>query len=734
MFVFLSLFYLSHARDLDDYPFRNVSLSFEKRVENLVGLLSLDELVDQMAHGGASRNGPAPAIPRLKINPYQWGTECLSGDVDAGDATSFPISLGMAATFNYDIVYAVARATSDEVRAKNTESTSKGNYDFHTGLSCWSPVINIMRHPLWGRNQETYGEDPWLSGYLGQAFVTGLQGNDSRYVEANAGCKHFDVHGGPENIPVSRFSFDANVNERDWRMTFLPQFKACVDAGSWSLMCSYNSINGIPACANKQLLTDILRNEWNFKGYVVSDQGALENIYTQHHYTDGLLNASIAAASAGTCLEDGNADDKGGNVFANLGDAVGKSMLSIDVLKDAVSRLFMVRMKLGEFDPPAMNPYTKISTNCIQSDKHKNISIQAALESIVLIKNNRANGLPNGATHSTCVVGPFIDDPTLLFGDYSPTIMTDHVTTPLAGFKKYLYVDKINSAVGCEDGPKCTKYNSDSITQACLGVESIIVTAGLSRQIESEGNDRADLNLPGSQLQLIKDAAATAPGAPVFLVLFNAGPVDISWAVEYDQVGSILVAFYPAQATGEALGMIFTGKYTPAGRLPFTWPKSLNQFPPITNYTMVNRTYRYFKSEPLFPFGYGLSWTHFKYSDLKIEPATIKAGKNVTVSVTVTNIGERDADEVTQVYIKWDDSVSAAPIRQLVGTKRSFIKQTTDNVKKLQFTITAEQMQVWTTKWEIPSGEMSVYVGGQQPDQTKEVPSNILKGSFKIES
>uniref|UniRef100_A0A1X7UPQ3 Glycoside hydrolase family 3 N-terminal domain-containing protein n=1 Tax=Amphimedon queenslandica TaxID=400682 RepID=A0A1X7UPQ3_AMPQE len=413
-----------------EFPFRDPSLPIEERVKDIVDRLTLAQLVEQMAHGGAGNNGPAPGIPDLNIKPYQWGTECLSGDVGAGDATSFPMSIGMAATFNYDLLKQVSNATAYEVRAKNTAAVLNGSYAFHTGLSCWSPVLNIMRDPRWGRNQETYGEDPYLSSYLGQAFVTGLQGDDPTYVIANAGCKHFDVHGGPEDTPVPRFSFDANVTMRDWRMTFLPQFKACVEAGALSLMCSYNRINGVPACANKKLLTDILRNEWNFKGYVVSDQGALENIVTQHHYAPDFVTAAAEAANAGTCLEDGNSEDKDGNVFENLDDAVEKGLVSVDTLKDAVSRLFYVRTKLGEFDPPDNNnPYANIPLSIIQSDTHIKIALQAAMESIVLMKNE-FNGSPflpllplANKFKRACVVGPFIKNPDTMFGDYSPTMM-----------------------------------------------------------------------------------------------------------------------------------------------------------------------------------------------------------------------------------------------------------------------------------------------------------------------
>ncbi|XP_065838104.1 xylan 1,4-beta-xylosidase-like [Oscarella lobularis] len=423
----LAIVFLVVVCTADDYPFRNTSLSFEARVADLVERLNISEIAGQMSHGGARKNSPTPAIERLGIKPYQFGTECLSGDVGAGAATSFPQALGMAASFDYDLVYRVTEATSKEVRAKNNNATALGDYSFHTGLSCWSPVVNIMRDPRWGRNQETFGECPYLSGQMKRVVVL----DDHRYVRANAGCKHFDVHGGPEDVPVSRFSFDSKVSDRDWRMTFLPQFEACVMAGSYSLMCSFNSIQGVPACANSKLLTEILRNEWNFEGYVVSDQGALENIMTQHNYTQDPVHTAAAAVNAGTCLEDGNDEN---TTFSHLEEAYNQKLVNESTLRDCASRLFMTRMVLGEFDPPEMNPYSKLDVSIIQSREHQDLARFAAGKSFVLLKNEK-NVLPlrEHSLDQMTILGPFANDSRLLFGDYSPTIMENFVTTPLAG-------------------------------------------------------------------------------------------------------------------------------------------------------------------------------------------------------------------------------------------------------------------------------------------------------------
>ena len=711
----------------DVYPFQDTNLPWERRVKDLVTRLTLDEIVGQMAHGGAENNGPAPSIARLGIKPYQWGTECISGNVWAGPATSFPMPIGMSATFNYDLVYKVAMATSNEVRAANNDYVSHDVYKFHTGLSCWSPVVNILRDPRWGRNQETYGEDPWLSGYLARAFVTGLQGNHSRYVEVNAGCKHFDVHGGPEE---GRYSFDAKVSERDWHMTFLPQFKACIDAGAWSIMCSYNRINGIPACANKKLLTGILRKEWEFKGYVVSDQGALERIQDSHHYTSSMVETAAAAVNAGTCLEDGDERD---NVFSYIGEASRQGLIQNPTLIDAVSRLFMVRMRLGEFDPPEMNPYKRLNvSDFVQSDAHRRLSLRAALESFVLLKNDKERGLPIKSPKQTaCVVGPFSDNPKFYFGHYSPKIMEKYVVTPLKGIRKFMGQRQIKSASGCKDA-SCKSYNSKDVIRACSGANLAVVCLGTGAIIEREHYDRSDINLPGNQLQLLKDAVDSAQGYTV-LVLYSAGPVDISWAKENEKVVAVLQNFFPGQSAGTALAMVLTGKYNPAGRLPYTWPANLDQIPPITDYTMVNRTYRYSSAEPLYPFGYGLSYTEFKYSNLKVMPHTgiVTHGRNVTIRVSVTNVGSFSGDEVVQVYISWPEEYRAiAPIRQLVGVKRVRIRL--GQTVNLKFVITSEQRQLYTETWEVVPGTMQVWVGGQQPMQKTRAPSNILQSSFTI--
>eukprot|EP00731_Ephydatia_muelleri_P029897 Em0021g420a len=399
-----------------------------------------------------------------------------------------------------------------------------------------------------------------------------------------------------------------------------------------------------------------------------------------------------------------------------------KGLIQPSTIDDAVSRLFMVRMKLGEFDPPEMNPYT--------TDEHRALALQAALESIVLLKNTPLTGLPiENEVDTACVVGPFIDNPYSVFGDYSPTVMLEYVVTPLQGIKTLTNIGKsvLNSADGCSDS-KCSTYDSASVKAACNGVDLVIACLGTGSIVESEGNDRADINLPGSQLQLLQDAASVSP---VVLVLYNAGPLDVSWAKNSDQVVSILESFFPAQSAGTALASVLTGQYNPGGRLPNTWPASLDQVPDITNYTMVGRTYRYFQGEPLYPFGYGLSYSSFYYSSLTIAPTTVPRGSSTTVSFTVANKGPNNGDEVSQVYISWPPGTVGTPQLQLVAVNRTAL--TNGNYKGLSFTITSDQMSIYTTEWVVPTGTYTVYVGGQQPNQLTRASSNVLEGTFTVQ-
>ncbi|CAI5781700.1 probable beta-D-xylosidase 2 [Podarcis lilfordi] len=555
-----------------------------------------------------------------------------------------------------ELIYRVANATATEVRAKHNYFISVGNYDDHTGLSCFSPMLNIMRHPLWGRNQETYGEDPFLTRELGVAFVTGLQGDHPRYIKASAGCKHFSVHGGPENIPEPRYSFDAKVEERDWRMTFLPQFEACVRAGTFSFMCSYNRINGIPACANKNLLTDILRGEWGFQGYVVSDEGAVELLWLGHNYTHSLLESAIASVNAGCNLE--VSYGMVNNSFTFIGQAVAKGNISLEV------------------------------------------------------------------------VGPFADNPRVLFGNYAPVPEPQYIYTPRRGLATI--AANVTFAAGCTF-PTCSTYMPAQVKAAVEAADIVVVCLGTGMDLETETKDRKDLALPGHQLELLQDAVAWAAGRPVILLLFNAGPLDVSWAKAQDSVGAILACFYPAQATGLALAKVLVGAKgaNPAGRLPATWPAGMHQVPPMENYTMVGRTYRYYGDEaPLYPFGYGLSFTTFQYSDLVLGANVVPICGNLSISAVVKNVGSRDGEEVVQLCLRWGGASVPVPRWQLVGFHR--VPVPVGRAVKVPFQLDFSQRAIWAGEWRLEPGTFTLFVGGQQPFQETRAPSNILQADFTV--
>lgn len=710
------------------YPFQNTSLPFNERVDDLVSRLNVSEIILQLSRGGSVY--PAPAIHRFGIKPYQWDTECLRGDADAGIATAFPQAIGLAAAFSPKLIYEVAEAVGEEVRAKHIDFMKRHQMGTHTGMSCFSPVINIVRHPLWGRIQETYGEDPYLTGVYATGYVQGLQGPNPHYVRATSGCKHFAAYAGPENRPVSRLGFNAKVSERDLRLTHLPAFQSCVEAGTYNIMCSYNSVNGIPACAHKRLLTDILRKEWGFKGYVISDEGAIEFMLIWHSYRTTPAKIAAASLNAGCNLELSDALKK--PFYFELDDALRKGLVTEKTIRESVKPLFYTRMKLGEFDPPHMNPYSHLNMSVVQSPAHQKLAVKAALHTFVLLKNDH-NILPlNKEFSRIAILGPMANNTVQMYGDYSPSIDPKYAVTPLVGLSAL--AEQSNYAAGCTDN-KCTDYNENEIKKAVKDTQLIIVCLGTGKEIEMEGHDRENLNLPGKQLQLLQDAVKYGPGIPVVLLIFSAGPLDISWADQSPHISAIVQCFFPAQATGTALYMMLVNNQrtdsNPSARLPLTWPASMNQVPPMTNYSMAGRTYRYFVGEPLYHFGYGLSYSKFFYSLFDI-PANVTVGNSVELSVQVQNMGPYDGAEVTQVYISWVNPSVPMPKIQLAGFQRTSLKVKESDL--LKFTIQPKQLAIWDDHkgFIVKEGEIVVTVGGYQPGIKRRVSSNVLKKTISI--
>ena len=688
------------------------SAPVEARVDDLISRMTLDEKVGQMMNA-------APGIPRLGIPQYDWWNECLHGVGRAGIATVFPQAIGMAATWDQALMRRVATVISDEARAKHHDALRNGIHEIYTGLTFWSPNINQFRDPRWGRGQETYGEDPYLTSRMGVEFVKGLQGEDQKYLKLVATPKHYAVHSGPES---ERHRFDAQVSERDLRETYLPAFKATItEAKAVSIMGAYNRTNGEPCNASPTLLQKILRDEWGFDGYVVSDCGAIADVYKDHHVVDTPEEAAAISVKAGCDLECGA-------TYRALAKAVRKGLINEATLDQSLRRLFRARIQLGMFDPPEAVPFASIPIDVNDCQAHKQVALRAARESIVLLKNavNESGAaflpLDKSKFKTVAVIGPNADDHNVLLGNYNGTPSKSY--TPLDGIRMALPGAQVTYARGCGIASKSTA-GFDEAVQVATKADLAIVCLGLSQQMEGEEGqeegveagvhsfgDRTSIDLPGVQEDLLKAIHAT--GTPVVLVLLNGSAVAVNWADAH--VPAILEAWYPGQASGIALAEVLFGDYNPAGRLPVTFYRSVEQLPPFEDYTMTNRTYRYFTGEPLYAFGHGLSYTTFAYSDLKLSTDKLPAGSELTVSVDVTNTGTRAGDEVAQVYLTDLQGSTPRSLRFLAGFERTSLQP--GEKKTLTFTIVPEQMSMVNAQglWGVEAGAFNVAVGGNQRD------------------
>jgi beta-glucosidase len=707
--------------------------TIEERVTDLVSRLTIEEKGSQMG-------SVAPAVERLGIPPYNWWNEALHGVARAGTATVFPQAIGLAATWNANLMYRLAEAISDEGRAKYHEAVRQGVRDLNTGLTFWCPNVNIFRDPRWGRGQETYGEDPYLTARLAVPYVQGLQGKDPRYLKAVATPKHFAVHSGPEAL---RHSFNAEVCQRDLHMTYLPAFKACVVEGqAYSIMGAYNRVNGEAACASPTLLQKILRDTWGFAGYVVSDCGAVDDIYRGHSLAQSPAEAAALAVKNGCDLECGCSYDIPCD-YGQLNDAVLLGLLSEEDLNRSVGRLFQARFRLGMFDPDGQVPYAQIPFSVVDCVEHRELALEVARESLVLLKN-QGNLLPldKDQLKSIAVIGPNADETLVLAGNYLGTPKAP--VSVLAGVRALAAPGtEVNYARGCEilTDDKC---GFKAAVAAAKKSQVAVMVMGLSQQIEGEegqqeGNppgvvslgDRTELDLPLVQQQLLEAVYGT--GTPVVLVLINGSAISINWAHEH--VPAILEAWYPGQAGGTAVAEVLFGQTNPGGRLPVTFYKSVADLPPFEDYAMANRTYRYFTGQPLYPFGFGLSYTTFAYRNLQIAPAAVKLGGPVSVQVEVENTGRRLGDEVVQLYLKDVEASLPVPRLQLQGFKR--LRLAPAEKQTVQFTLTAEQMSFADDngRWVQEPGEFKVWVGGRQPNLTSAgQPANVVGGQFTVQA
>ena len=775
----------------------NESLPIEQRVEALVAQMTLDEKVAQLFD-------KAPAIERLGVPEYKWWNEALHGIARAGNATVFPQAIGLAATFDEALILAVGEAISDEGRAKHHAFLAQNNRSMYTGLTYWSPNVNIFRDPRWGRGQETYGEDPYLTTRIAVNFINGLQGDDENYVKSVATLKHYAVHSGPE---VSRHSDDYTASPKDLTETYLPAFRDVIaQTNVGSVMCAYNSVNGTPACGSNELIQHTLRNEFNFQGYIVSDCGAIADFYDKksHNVVTTEVEAAAMALKAGTDL---NCGDHHGNTFSYLTQAVEKGLVSEADIDVAVKRLFLARFKLGMFDKPENVAYAQIPIQVVGSQKHLSLSQQAAEKSLVLLKND--NLLPLSDDKKIALIGPNADNEMILVGNYNGTpvnpitpkkalenrlgknqviyapgtsliddIYTHYQTIPAQHFFHIDHAGKQQSGLIAEYYPDShfdrqpvkrqidpnidfhwmkspvdgsieqefavkwhgqfkphktaeyrfnakgvsftldgkhvngaiilekdrvyafaasAKFNhfwhsniiqpkatlswlsdtdklSEQAINAALAADVVVFVGGITANLEGEEmpleldgfshGDRTHINLPKSQLTLLKKLKNT--GKPIVFINMSGSAMALNW--EDKNINAIIQGFYPGEATGNAVTRLLFGDYSPSGKLPITFYKSVDDLPDFKNYAMENRTYKYYQGEVLYPFGYGLTYADINFQ--KVEAKLQASSGDLALTTTITNLSDVTGEEVVQVYLKMPDAPVKTPQQQLVNFKR----------------------------------------------------------------
>jgi beta-glucosidase len=724
---------ISPTQTANSPTYLDFTRSFEERVDDLVSRMTLEEKISQM-------NSEAPSVERLGIPQYNWWNEALHGVARAGTATVFPQVIGLAATWNTELIRRMAVVISDEGRAKHHESARNGVRDLYTGLTFFCPNINIFRDPRWGRGQETYGEDPYLTSRLAVSFIKGLQGDDSHYLKTVATPKHLAVHSGPEK---KRHYFNAIVSQRDLRMTYLPAFQACItEAKAYSIMGAYNQVNGEACCASPTLLQKILREEWGFDGYVVSDCGAIDDIYHNHGLAKSEAEAAAMAVKAGCDLECGCTYGIPCD-YGRLQKAVQQGLVVEDDINRSVKRLFMARFRLGMFDPEEQVPYAQIPFSVVGSANHREMALEVARQSLVLLKNeNSLLPLDKEKIASIAVIGPNADNTMVLTGNYMGT--PNSPVSVLAGIQALVPAGtRVNYARGSDILDR-SQDGFEEALQAANSSQVAVVVAGLSQQLEGEegqqeGNppgvtssgDRITLDLTPVQEELLEAIYNT--GKPVILVLINGSALSINWATSH--IPAILEAWYPGQAGGTAVAEALFGLTNPGGRLPVTFYQSSSDLPAFDDYKMENRTYRYFSGQPLYSFGFGLSYTTFTYRNLQIDPVNVKAGDPISIQVDVENTGKMPGDEVVQLYLKDVKASLPVPLLHLQGFTRIHLAPGENKI--VQFTLTSSQMSFADENgnWVLEAGEFQVWVGGQQPNlRGMSQPPNVLAGRFNVQA
>ena len=683
------------------------SLSFEERARDLVSRMTLEECAAQLLHG-------AKGVPRLGVKDYNWWNEALHGVARCGMATLFPQAIGMAASFDDALLYQVADVISTEGRAKFNSYQKYHDYGIYKGITFWSPNVNIFRDPRWGRGQETYGEDPYLAAKLGVNFVKGLQGDDPRYLKTAACAKHFAVHSGPEKL---RHEFNAEATAQDMEETYLPAFHALVDAGVEGVMGAYNRVNGEPACGSRTLLKDLLLGKWNFQGYITSDCWAIADFHLHHKVTEKPVDSVKLALDNGCYLNCGC-------TYEHILTAVEQGMISESQVRHAAEKLMTTRMKLGMFD--AHTPFDHLDLKDLDTDYNRSINLKMARESLVLLKNNGILPLKKENLHCVAVMGPNANSIVALEGNYHGTANQYH--TVLESIRAALPDSRVLYSEGShlyEYKLEDPGYDGDRLGEVRAMADMadlVIVVTGLDETIEGEEmldkgmeGDKADLYLPLCQRKMV----ATLCEHKTPFIIVNLSGSSIDFAEGNEGAAAIIQAWYPGAMGGKAVADLLFGEYSPSGRLPVTFYRNDNDLPDFCNYAMAGRTYKYFEGQPLYPFGYGLSYTRFSYEKLEVAP-TVKAGEAVSASVAVNNVGKMDSDTVVEFYLQDVEASVTTPKYRLCAFRH--VSVPAGQQVKVEVEIPAEMFTIVTEDGQrcYEPGEFVLYAGGSQPDAYSE--------------
>ncbi len=709
--VLATIFVTNGICSAQNEKFRDCSLSIEERAQDLLNTLTLEEKISLLGYN-------SPAIDRLQIPAYNWWNEGLHGVARAGQATVFPQAIGLAATFDPELAKVVADAISTEARAKYNMAIAKNRHLQYLGINFWTPNVNIFRDPRWGRGQETYGEDPFLTGVMGTAFIQGLQGNIADHYKIAACAKHFAAHSGPEAI---RHEFNAIVDEKDLRETYLPAFKTLVDNGVSAIMCGYNRLNDEPCCTSENLLETILTKEWGFKGQITTDCWALDDIWLRHKSIPTRVEVAAAAIKQGVNM------DCSPILQADALEAIDKELITEADINKSIYTTLVTQIKLGLYDDPCDSPYATFGPDSVNNNYHKSLALKAAEESMVLLKNNDVLPLQKEKTGSIMVLGENAANISALVGNYHG--LSGNMVTFAEGL-----VDKAGPGTAVQYDLGCITADTahfGGIWGAGMSDVSVVVL-GLTPLVEGEegdaflsknGGDKADLSIPYAHMAFLKKLRKSHT-KPIIAVLTSGSAIDIEAIEPY--ADAIILAWYPGEQGGNALANIIYGDVSPSGKLPLTFYKSIDDLPDYTDYNMKNHTYRYFPGEVAYPFGYGLSYTSFDYHWSKKPLNKYKENNQISFEVEVDNTGDYNADEVVQVYIEYPD-LERMPIKELKGFNRKHIHA--GGSEKIEFSINTNDLK----KWDLKRGKWKLYKGDYKILVSQDSNKTILQHSFSIQ-